>query len=135
MAIAALSSNVTLLMTHGVKGQHVSAGLSCLLFFLAAGVVVHSVIHCDDFPAISRAVMSVFIMQAGRGQHQHLLLCFRFSTTLLGSRAVVGSLVQPSNLLLQQGQEGLSVEQALRQSGFDPSVEAVQAIAMKPEQV
>lgn len=47
----------------------------------------------------------------------------------------MGSLVQPSNLLLQQGKEGLSVEEVLRQHGFDPSVESVQAMAMKPEQV
>lgn len=44
-------------------------------------------------------------------------------------------LLQPSNLLLQQGQEGLTVEQALQQHGFDPGMQSIQAIAMESEQV
>ena len=114
--------------------------LELSVVLLDSRAVVHSVIHLCYLHSSTHLCAELSLVSSSnaswaRYQHQHLLLCFRFSTTLLGSRAVVGSLVQPSNLLLQQGQEGLSVEQALRQSGFDPSVEAVQAIAMKPEQV
>ena len=64
-----------------------------------------------------------------------LLLLTRFSTTLLGSRALVGTLVQPHNLLLQQGRDGLSVQQVLRQNGFDPTPQAIAAIALNSGQV
>ena len=59
----------------------------------------------------------------------------RFQTTFLGSRALVGSLLQPSNLLRSKGADGLSVEQVLQQHGFNPTPEAVSAIALKPDQV
>ncbi|KAL3162355.1 hypothetical protein ABBQ32_010038 [Trebouxia sp. C0010 RCD-2024] len=59
----------------------------------------------------------------------------RFSTTLLGSRALVGTLVQPHNLLLQQGRDGLTVQQVLQQNGLDPTPQAIAAIAMKSRQV
>ena len=59
----------------------------------------------------------------------------RFQTTFLGSRALVGSLLQPSNLLRSQGADGLSVEQVLQQHGFNPTPDAVSAIALKPDQV
>lgn len=59
----------------------------------------------------------------------------RFQTTFLGSRALVGSLLQPSNLLRSQGADGLSVEQVLQQHGFNPTPDAVSAIALTPDQV
>ena len=59
----------------------------------------------------------------------------RFSTTLLGSRALVGTLVQPHDLLLQQGLDGLNVRQVLQQHGYDSTPEAVAAVAMQPSQV
>ena len=64
-----------------------------------------------------------------------VLLVHRFSTTLLGSRALVGTLLQPHNLLLQQGSDGLSVQQVLEQNGFNPTEEAVAAVAMKSSRV
>ena len=64
----------------------------------------------------------------------HSTAC-RFSTTLLGSRALVGTLVQPHDLLLQQGLDGLNVRQVLQQHGYDTTKEAVAAVAMQPSQV
>lgn len=59
----------------------------------------------------------------------------RFSTTLLGSRALVGTLLQPHNLLLQQGRDGLSVQQVLEQHGFTPTPQALAALALNSSQV
>lgn len=64
----------------------------------------------------------------------HSTAC-RFSTTLLGSRALVGTLVQPHDLLLQQGLDGLNVRQVLQQHSYDATKEAVAAVAMQPSQV
>ena len=64
----------------------------------------------------------------------YLATC-RFATTFLGSRALVGTLVQPLNLLERQGPDGLSVQQVLQQHGFEGTKEAVSAAAMNPSQV
>lgn len=43
--------------------------------------------------------------------------------------------MQPHNLLLQQGRDGLTVQQVLQQNGLDPTPQAIAAIAMKSRQV
>lgn len=59
----------------------------------------------------------------------------RFQTTFLGSRALVGTLLQPINLLQSKGADGLTVTQVLQQHGYNPSHEAISSIAMMPNQV
>ena len=59
----------------------------------------------------------------------------RFQTTFLGSRALVGTLLQPTNLLQSKGADGLSVTQVLQQHGYGPTHEAISSIAMRPNQV
>ncbi|KAA6428495.1 MAG: allantoate chloroplastic-like, partial [Trebouxia sp. A1-2] len=58
-----------------------------------------------------------------------------FQTTLLGSRALAGSLLAPTNLLNSRNSEGLSVKQVLQQHGYNPAEDVVSNIALTADQV
>ncbi|DBB01041.1 TPA: hypothetical protein ACH3X1_000941 [Trebouxia sp. C0004] len=58
-----------------------------------------------------------------------------FQTTLLGSRALAGSLLGPPNLLDSRNSDGLSVKQVLQQHGYNPAEDVVSNIALTPDQV
>ncbi len=64
-----------------------------------------------------------------------LLLDCRFQTTLLGSRALAGSLLLPTNLLESRNKDGLSVKQVLLQHGYNPTEDVVSKIALTADQV
>jgi len=58
-----------------------------------------------------------------------------FQTTLLGSRALAGSLLAPTNLLESRNSDGLSVKQVLQQHGYNPAEDVVSNIALTADQV
>ncbi|DBB00669.1 TPA: hypothetical protein ACH3X3_002344 [Trebouxia sp. C0006] len=58
-----------------------------------------------------------------------------FQTTLLGSRALAGSLLAPTNLLESRNSDGLSVKQVLQQHGYNPAEDVVSSIALTADQV
>ena len=59
----------------------------------------------------------------------------RFQTTFLGSRAIVGTLLKPQNLLLSRDTDGRTLADVLGMHGFAATEKALTAPRLQAEQV